>query len=150
MPVHAPRRKYRYHVLEVKTERKPNAAFFRLGFVLFLFMVAGITFVWLRSATDRLNRSLQEKRQSYSVGTKQMENLRMELESYKNPHYITDKVTRMNLGLRPPFPGQVRRISMEGNDKKADYSIDSLTVTPEFKDSLAQQERTASQRMAYP
>jgi len=150
MSVKTPHRRYRYQHLEVKTEHKPNIAFLRLGFVLLIGMVAGISYIWLQHATDRLNRVLQVKRHDYSVGTKEMENQRMELESYKNPHYITSKVVKMQMGLRPPLPGQVRRLSLEGNARRTDYSIDGLSTALLSQENLAQQEKIITEEVAYP
>jgi len=77
-----------------------------------LVLLAALAFVGLRSATERQSRRLVELRLEREVRAKERENLRVELETYKSGSYILAAVNRLGLKLRPPLPGQVRRVSL--------------------------------------
>lgn len=79
----------------------------------FVLLGVGVWYVHLRSETETLNKEIQRKRRALSVKTKQVENLRTKLESKKDGAYILFEVERRGLGLHPPYPGQVRRVTLE-------------------------------------
>jgi len=69
-------------------------------------------FVYLRSATDAMIKERDLLARRLSIQAKEEENLWVELESYKRGDYILSAVVRLGLPLRPPAPGQVRRVTV--------------------------------------
>ncbi len=84
----------------------------RMFLALAIAVGAALLFVWLRSSVETMNKELQLTRHKLAVRTKEVENLRMQLESYTRDNYILAAVEKYNLGLRPAEQGQVRRIAM--------------------------------------
>lgn len=141
-------RRYRYRRLEVKGKGKPNPIIWKVVPMLGCFLALGVYYVWLISANAQLDRDLRRLQKAYSDGCKQLENVRMEMESYKSGHYILTQVQNMNLNLHPPYPGQVRRVSLEGRQNRADYSEDGLV--PMLPPDLAQRANSNSGDVVYP
>jgi len=141
-------RRYRYRRLEVRAKGKPNPIMWKVGLMLLCFLMLGVYYVWVISTNARLDRDLRRLQKAYSDGCKQLENVRMEMESYKSGHYILTQVQNLNLNLHPPYPGQVRRVSLEGRQNRADYSEDGLV--PLLPPALAQRTDQDSGEVAYP
>ena len=101
-----------YRRYQLRVELEPATRRFRCHCAaLFLFVLAAaLTYVWLRSEEDRLGRESQELRHDLDERNKELVNLRVEMEGYRSGRHILTAVDRMGLKLRPPTPGQVRRI----------------------------------------
>ena len=122
-------RRYRYRHLEVKTRQAPtprNPMAWRAGVVLSCFLAIGLSYVYLTSKTEGVERELRKKQKHYSDECKVLDNVRMELESYQSGKYIQDQVQARNLGLHQPFPGQVRRVSLDMRVNRAEFSEEGL------------------------
>lgn len=80
--------------------------------VLLLVACGAIAYVWFQSTTDSLHRELTELRGANQVLGKEIDNLALDLETYKSARHISRSVQEFDLALRPPYPGQVRRLSL--------------------------------------
>lgn len=141
-------RRYRSRRLEVRVKDRSNPVMWKIGLLLAVVLVAGVFYVWLISSNERLDRQLHNRQKQLADGMKQLENVRMELESYKSGHYIITQVQNLNLNLHPPYPGQVRRVSLEGRQNRADYSEDGLL--PLLPQDVAQRTAPGGDDVVYP
>ena len=106
-------RRYRRYDCQVNVDAG-NKRFRWHCVALFAVILAGaLSYVWLRSEQERLGRDIQGQRSKFAVRTKELVNLRMEMEGYKSGKYILTAVDRLGLELRAPLPGQVRRVKVE-------------------------------------
>ncbi len=105
-------RLYRYDTLEVQAPMIMRSGAWQGIVLVFLIASAIMAFVWLRSNTERLQRELVQTRKAHEIQGKTMENLGIELETYKSGRYVLAAVQRFELGLRPPTHGQVRRVTL--------------------------------------
>ncbi|MCF7855098.1 MAG: hypothetical protein K9N51_09895 [Candidatus Pacebacteria bacterium] len=106
-------RLYRYEMLESNMAQVSRAGVvWRLLVVIIPALAVALAFVWLQSTTEKLEQRLATLRREHELREKQVGNLRIELETYKSGRYIVSAVRRFDLELRPPYPGQVRRVSM--------------------------------------
>ncbi|OPZ31213.1 MAG: hypothetical protein BWZ02_00352 [Lentisphaerae bacterium ADurb.BinA184] len=108
----SPNRPYRYEALEVDASREAAFSAWRWFVLVFCGLIAVLAFVRLRSSNEELRLRVETLRRDYDVRAKELENLELEYESYTGGRYVFGAVARMNLGLRPPEPGQVRRVSV--------------------------------------
>jgi hypothetical protein len=132
-------RRYQYRQLNVRARAAPNRASplaWRFGFMLLCFLLIGLYNVALVSRTEGLERELRKQQKRFSDGCKALENVRMDLESYRSGAYIMAQVQAMNLGLHHPFPGQVRRVSLDMRANRAEFTEDGLI--PGLPGDLAQ------------
>jgi len=141
-------RKYRLRPVQLKAKDPLHPWTWRIGLFLAGLLVLGINYVYLISATERMQREHRRLLRAYDEGSKALENVRLELESYKSPNYIETQVKLMNLGLHPPYPGQVRRLSLKGRTMRADFSEDGLV--PEVPEELARHDLPATKPLGLP
>ena len=132
----------------MKTKDATHPWTWRIGVFLFCLLALGIYYVHLISATERMQREHRRLLREYDEGSKALENVRLELASYKSPNYIETQVKLMNLGLHPPYPGQVRRLSLKGRTMRADFSEDGLL--PEVPEELARHDAPATKSLGLP
>lgn len=80
--------------------------------LLVLTVVSGVALMYIRFNSEqvKMGRKLRSLRREFALRAKELENLRIEVESYKNGAYIRTAVRTMQLGLREPGNGQVRRV----------------------------------------
>jgi cell division protein FtsL len=80
--------------------------------LLVLAVVSGVALTYIRFNSEqvKMGRRLRALRREFALRSKELENLRIEVESYKNGAYIRAAVRNMQLGLREPDTGQVRRV----------------------------------------
>lgn len=141
-------RRYRLRPVQVKAKESPHPYAWRIGVVLFFLLGLGIYYVHLISATERMQREHRRLLHEYDEGSKALENVKLELESFKSPNYIETQVKVMNLGLHPPYPGQVRRLSLKGRTMRSDFSEDGLV--PDVPEELARQDVRGSKPVGLP
>jgi len=101
-----------YKRLTVDAGNKGPGLPWRGLFVLGIIVVMALSYVWLRSSTEKTSKELQVQRREFAYKAKELENLRVKLEEYKNGNYIERAVEKYGLGLHRPFPGQVRRLTL--------------------------------------
>ncbi len=139
MPPH-PSPRFRRQSLQVEVNAKARPGYgvaWRIALICLVIMFAGIFYVGMRSSSDNMARDLQNKRRTEAIGKKEIENMQAELESYKSPRYILSKIGTLDTALRPPMPGQVRRLTVEGGQNRGDFSDINLAAfdTPIGRDS---------------
>jgi hypothetical protein len=105
-------RPYRYETVEFQGSVTLHRGLWPLAVLVGIALAALLAYVGLRSATEVQQRQLSQLRKEYGISSKEAENLGIELESYKSGSYVLSAVNRLGLGLRPPYPGQVRRVSL--------------------------------------
>ncbi len=75
-------------------------------------MFAGLSYIWLQSATERLHREISRLEAQQENTQRQLANLRIERETQTSRQKILERVAQFNLELRPPTVGQTRRITL--------------------------------------
>ena len=134
--------------LEVKTApRSHSLVWTGLTAAVALALVA-MTYVYLRSVTEKMNRELQHKRQECQVKNKEIENQRMDIESLRSGRHILAAVQRMGMELRAPLPGQVRRILLVNGHSRTEFSAEGLTPGAGDEESVVRRE-TSGPDIAY-
>ena len=114
-------RKYRRYQCHVNASPVRKGAVYCCGGVLVFALAAILTFVWTQSALNNTSNRLQNLRREFALKAKEAENLRTDLEAFKGGRYILTAVDRLRLGLRPPLPGQVYRVSMDASSDGSDW-----------------------------
>ena len=128
-PHQSPR--FRRQALQVEVNAKARPGYglaWRIALICLLVMTAGIIYIGLRSSSDNMARDLQNKRRSEAIGKKEIANMQAELESYKSPRYVLSKIGTLDTALRPPMPGQVRRLTVEGGQNRGEFSDINLAA----------------------
>ena len=110
-------RKYRRYHCRVETASDGHPLIWYLLVVLLLAGSAAMAFAWLQSERAGMGRELQRLRREFAVTAKEVENLKMEVESYRGGTYILSAVDTLGLKLRHPLPGQVVRVSGDRIDE---------------------------------
>lgn len=72
--------------------------------------VLGLLFVRLNSDHAQMSRRITEMRRDFGLRSKELENLRVEVEMYRKGNRILSQARAMGLDLRPPERGQVIRV----------------------------------------
>jgi len=101
---------YTYRQLQLKDSG--GSVLWRWTLVLTLCAAAALAYVWLRSNTQQLVQKRQTLARQEEILSKEVSNLRLTAESFRNPQYILQAVERYKLGLSQPSEGQVRRVSL--------------------------------------
>ena len=122
-------RRYRLAELSVRlpvASRLATAC--QLGLLLLIVSAASMTFVWLRSGTERLSRELQAYQEEFRDRGKEYDNLRVEHERFTSGEHILRRVAEFPAGrrLHRPFPGQVRRVAVQTQPIESDADQGSL------------------------
>jgi hypothetical protein len=74
-----------------------------------LLLLTGVTRIYLEHRTTGLERNWLKKKEELAAALKERENLMIERERYLSGEHILKLAVAM--GLRPPLPGQVRKMS---------------------------------------
>ena len=106
-------RRYRRYQCRVDTSAAPRGSLCYCAGVLVFLMLVSLTFVWCRSAHGRLDKELQGLRRQFGAKAKEVENMHMEVETYRSGRYVLTAVEKLALGLRPANPQQVRRAHVD-------------------------------------
>jgi cell division protein FtsL len=136
-------RKYRRQSLRVERTDASHPVLWRVSLLLLLSLVLGSYYVSLTQRRDNLEKSVRESRQKVAETAKEIENVKVQLESFKRGSYILTKAEELKLGLRQPFSGQVKRI------KLADMGRPSYTEDG-FVAEATPDEAAGGGRQAYP
>lgn len=140
-------RRYRTKSLQVRAPQESNPFGWKIGAVLMALLAGGLYYVWMVSSTETLERTLKKKQESYAMGAKEMDNVRMELENKRKADYIFSEVEKRNINLHQPTPGQVRRISRMARAGRAEFSDEELA--PVLQPDVAQRAPDRND-LAYP
>ena len=122
----ANQRRYRQNKVRVDQENAPHPVLWRVLLLLGIALGIGLYYVGQTKRRDDLQRNYTALEREISGNTKEIDNIRMQLESFKNGRYIMAKVEEKKLGLRPPLPGQVRRVTLVSSGR-AHYADDSFS-----------------------
>ena len=76
--------------------------------IVVLSAAVAIAYVWFHSADVRLGRDVDGLRREFAIQAKEVENLHVQVESYRSGRYIGAAVKRFGLKLRDSIPGQIR------------------------------------------
>ncbi len=115
-------RTYRYKNLQVRAHAGARGLVWRVVLIVCAVAAISVVYVWLQSAGGKNARELQAKGRIMELNAKNLENLRLELESLRGGDNILTKVVEMGLALQPPRPGQVRRVSVDRANPPFDHS----------------------------
>jgi len=116
-----------FHPLGVETKARrrqrisPAAVIYPL-LAAALVVGALLGYIRLRSNTQRIAQIMATRRMEMAKNSKEIVNLRVLYEQYTSGDHILGAVRRYRMGLHPPFPGQVRRMSwplVAENNKKS-------------------------------
>ena len=122
-------RTYRRHQFRVQLASPWRCCRWYCVGTLVLVLTAALAFVWLRSSHHGLGRELQSLRRDVAIKAKEVENLRMALASYKSGQYVLTAAEHLRLGLRPPLPGQVRRVRLGPPPREAEWLSDQMMAS---------------------
>lgn len=109
-------------------DRRGGAFLLPLLALLLIGCLSALTFVWLNSQQDHMGRQIRETRKQIALRSKELENLRVEVESYKRGRYIHRAVSQLGLELREPLPGQVHRVDEELKERSPEWLQDSMVA----------------------
>ncbi len=118
-------RRYRTRALQVKAPREPNPLAWRIGLLLMVFLCGGLYYIWLRSATDGLDKELGKVKRDCSNAFKERDNLQMAMERFTSYAYLTQEARRRNLGLREYTPGQIRCLTLQTRSARSGLDEDA-------------------------
>lgn len=105
-------RLYRYANVNVNVGDSIKVWVFQLIALLSIALLAVLAYVWLHSEISQGHKRMTEYRESYSVTSKEVQNLKMQKEHYLSGQYVRNAVERFNLNLEPAFPRQVTRVKL--------------------------------------
>jgi len=114
MTVRTRDRRYRMTTLDVDVRHMPRLALLQLSFLLVAAVAVALGFVWFQRATERLQDDVVGLRRDLGSRGQEVQNLHVRLETYRSLPNIRAAVKRLQLQLRPAFPGQVLRVSATG------------------------------------
>ena len=100
----------RVRVDPVAENARAGMASFVLVLIILPVFVLGLVFVKLNSDQVKLKRQLTEMRRDFGLRSKELANLELEVEMYRNGSRIFSQIQRLGLGLRMPERGQVIRV----------------------------------------
>lgn len=72
---------------------------------------SGVGYVWQKSQIDQLGQQIKRRELRLSQAADQNTKLRKQLATMRSPGYVMLRIRELNLGLVPPQPGQVWRLS---------------------------------------
>jgi cell division protein FtsB len=97
--------------------RKHQSAAVRFGPALRAFLLCmviggtGLGYVWQKSQINRLSLQIKQREQRLGELRVTNEKLRQQLATMQSPPQIDRRVRELNLGLMPPQPNQVLRLT---------------------------------------
>ena len=97
--------------------RKSQSAANRFGPALKAFLLclliggSGVGYVWQKDQIARLGRQIKSREQRLARLEEQNEKLRKQLATMRSPRVLEMRIKELNLGLVPPQPAQVWRLS---------------------------------------
>jgi hypothetical protein len=100
----------RVRVNPVEEKARVGMASYVLMLIIVPVFVLGLVFVKLNSDQVKLKRQLSEMRRDFGLRSKELANLDLEVEMYRNGSRIFSQIQRLGLGLRMPERGQVVRV----------------------------------------
>lgn len=100
-----------YGIARRTTDVQPRRIPWRAFVILALTATMALAFAWLRSGLQEVSRELQIQQRKLVLRGEELDNLRVQAESFRGGDYILAECRK--LGLHPPLPGQVRRINLD-------------------------------------
>jgi hypothetical protein len=97
--------------------RKSQSAAIRFGPALKAFLLclliggSGVGYVWQKDQIVRLGQQIKTREIRLNVLEKQNEKLEKQLATMRGPQFLEMRIKELNLGLVPPQPGQVWRLT---------------------------------------
>jgi hypothetical protein len=97
--------------------RKYQSAAIRFGPAIKAFVLcaliggAGVGYVWQKSQIDELGKQFRRRELELNVLRDQNEKLKKHLAMMHSPRYLETRIRELNLGLVPPQPSQIWRLS---------------------------------------
>ncbi len=102
--------------------RKSQSAALRFGPALKAFLLclliggSGVGYVWQKDQINRLGRQIKRNEVRLADLQQQNEKLRKQLGAMRSPKFLEMRIKELNLGLVPPQPSQVWRLSEPARD----------------------------------
>ncbi len=100
-----------YGIARRASDVQPRRIPWRAFVILALAASIALAFAWLRSGLQEVSRELQIQQRKLVLRGEELDNLRVQAESFRSGDYILAECRE--LGLHPPLPGQVRRINLK-------------------------------------
>jgi hypothetical protein len=124
-------RRYRNHprALQVKTSKGPHPLAVRFGILLLMVLAGGICHVWVTDSIEKRERELRNRQNLFADNSREIENIKLDLESRRTSEYIFAEIEKRRLGLRPAEAGQrriVRRRPLPRLELPEDESLPRL------------------------
>ena len=97
--------------------RKYQSAAIRFGPALKAFLLclliggSGVGYVWQKDQISQLGQQITRRERQVAVLADQSEKLRRQLGTMRSPGYLQRRIQELGLGLVPPQPAQVLRLS---------------------------------------
>src|SRR5215471_3421773 len=97
--------------------RKSQSAAIRFGPALKAFVIclliggSGVGYVWQKEQIDKLGHELKRRENRLLALEQQNEALRRQLANMRSPKFLEMRIKEANLGLGPPQPSQILRLS---------------------------------------
>jgi hypothetical protein len=97
--------------------RKCQSAAIRFGPALKAFLLclliggSGVGYVWQKDQISQLGQQFKKRELHLAALADQNEKLRKQLGTLRSPHYLERRIQELGLGLVPPQPAQVWRLT---------------------------------------
>lgn len=105
--------------------RKHQSAAIRFGPVLMAFLLclifggSGVGYVWQKTQLDELGRQIRKREQRLTELRDANKKLRDQLAMLRSPKMLEQRARELNLGLTPPQPWQVWRLTEPSGNRSA-------------------------------
>ncbi len=102
--------------------RKYRSAAVRFGPVLKAFLLclliggAGVGYVFQKDQIGRLGKQILQRERRLAEFQEQNEKLRKQLATMRSPRFLELRIRELNLGLGPPQPSQIWRLTEPSRD----------------------------------
>ena len=77
---------------------------------------SGVGYVWQKDQISQLGKQITKRERQRAVLADQSEKLRRQLGTMRSPDYLQKRIQELGLGLVPPQPAQVWRLSEPARD----------------------------------
>lgn len=114
-------RAYRYHDLDVEMSTGVKTGAWQFLTLAAVILLSVLAYVWLTSQTENIEQRVTSMRRKAAVRASEVENLSVKAERFRGGKYIAAAVHRFDLQLHPPYTGQVRRLTLDGEVQEAEY-----------------------------